>query len=284
MILVNSKFTAEVFKQTFTRLPHISPEVLYPSLNTKQFDIDGIRPSSLSSISQDKTVFLSINRYERKKNLGLAVYALAGLPPSLQSSCHLIIAGGYDSRVAENVEHRQELGQLVDNLKVNEIVTFLESPPDEEKCWLLQQADCLLYTPTGEHFGIVPVEAMYSRTPVIAVNSGGPTETVVHGQTGWLCDPTPQAFSQAMEEAVRGGRDLKKELGVAGRERVNRNFSFTAFAKRWDTAVCHLAVRWEEDRLRKQDQGYSLFVGLAVTFHFVLAMVILFWMVFGTMP
>lgn len=30
----------------------------------------------------------------------------------------------------------------------------------------------MLYTPANEHFGIVPVEAMCSGAPVIAVNSG----------------------------------------------------------------------------------------------------------------
>ena len=141
------------------------------------------------------------------------------------------------------------------------------------------QADCLIYTPTGEHFGIVPVEAMYSRTPVIAVNSGGPTETVVDGATGWLRDPTPAAFAAAMEEVVAGGADLTGRLGAAGRARVEKYFSFEAFAKRWDFAVSYLAVKGEERR-----QGYSFFTGLLVISHFVLAMGVLFWMVFGTIP
>lgn len=45
----------------------------------------------------------------------------------------------------------------------------------------------LLYTPDREHFGIVPLEAMYQQCPVIAVNSGGPKETILHGLTGYLC-------------------------------------------------------------------------------------------------
>ena len=48
----------------------------------------------------------------------------------------------------------------------------------------LRNCSSLIYTPAGEHFGIVPLESMYCNTPVIAVNSGGPTETVLHGQTG----------------------------------------------------------------------------------------------------
>lgn len=56
----------------------------------------------------------------------------------------------------------------------------------------------LLYTPDREHFGIVPIEAMYEGTPVIAVNSGGPKETVIHGKTGFLCSQTAKSFSEAM--------------------------------------------------------------------------------------
>lgn len=37
---------------------------------------------------------------------------------------------------------------------------------------------------SGEHFGIVPLEAMYSKTGVVAVNDGGPTETVEDEVTG----------------------------------------------------------------------------------------------------
>ena len=40
LVLVNSNFTAGIFKQTFTNLANkqIQPEVLYPSLDTSLFD------------------------------------------------------------------------------------------------------------------------------------------------------------------------------------------------------------------------------------------------------
>ena len=46
----------------------------------------------------------------------------------------------------------------------------------------------LLYTPDREHFGIVPCEAMAMGCPVLAVATGGPLETVVHGSTGFLLE------------------------------------------------------------------------------------------------
>ena len=95
-VLVNSNFTAQVFRATFPSLAAVPLTVLYPSLNFSAFDqppesLDGIIPP------QAKTVFLSINRYERKKNLPLAISAFALLLNQLgereRSSVHLVVAG-----------------------------------------------------------------------------------------------------------------------------------------------------------------------------------------------
>lgn len=65
-------------------------------------------------------ILLSINRYERKKNLELAIEALAELQKYLTEEeykkVYLIMAGGYDKRVEENVEYYLELIGLVDEL------------------------------------------------------------------------------------------------------------------------------------------------------------------------
>ena len=65
-------------------------------------------------------MLLSINRFERKKNIGLAIEAFAKLHQSNAVSAgtleqtQLVIAGGYDERVHENKEHYQELKKLAD--------------------------------------------------------------------------------------------------------------------------------------------------------------------------
>ena len=55
-----------------------NPEVLYPSLDFTAFDGE-IEPAGDLVPNNAKTLFLSINRYERKKNLGLAIEALGEL-------------------------------------------------------------------------------------------------------------------------------------------------------------------------------------------------------------
>lgn len=178
-------------------------------------------------------MFLSLNRYERKKNLGLALEALAvlrcSLTPAQKASVHLVVAGGYDDRVTENVQHYSELKELAEQLYLMDCVTFLRSPSDSLKVALLRGSTAVLYTPSREHFGIVPVEAMYCCCPVIAVNSGGPLESVADGETGFLCEPTADAFSKAMERLIKE-QQLCRDMGQAGRRRVQEKFSLQAFS------------------------------------------------------
>ena len=130
-VLVNSRFTAGVFGRAFPRLA-VAPEVLYPPLACR----DG------AEAPRDAALLLSINRFERKKNLGLAVEALALLPKRVR----LVLAGGYDPDLPENVEHARELEELAARLGVADRVTQRRSVSGDEKARLLARCACLLYT------------------------------------------------------------------------------------------------------------------------------------------
>lgn len=275
IVLVNSNFTREVFRKSFSRLGSLDPAVLYPSLPTRIFQEEGVRPPGLG-LEDDAVRFLSLNRYERKKNIGLAIKSLALLG---NDGGRLVIAGGYDPRVKENVEHYTELQELAAELGIQHRVTFLKSPTDSEKVWLLKHCSCLLYTPAGEHFGIVPLEAMYCGTPVLAVNSGGPLETVHHGETGWLVEPTPQAWAQVMEKVQTRGSWCLGDMGEKGRQRVREHFSFAAFSQHLADYVLIATSSSSQSTPFSLGQILSR---LALGFHFCLAMMLLFWMVFYT--
>ncbi|CAK8689685.1 unnamed protein product [Clavelina lepadiformis] len=237
LLLVNSHFTAKTFRTAFLSLKKMETHVLHPSLNTANFDRALQHPAKLLEPkippSSRRFMFLSINRFERKKNLALAIRALDNLRGEVThenwKSIHLVIAGGYDERVKENVDYYKELQKLVESMQLRDKVTFCRSIQSSQKMALLKSSTAVLYTPDNEHFGIVPVEAMYMQTPVIAVNTGGPRETVVHNETGFLCDGDAEHFSSAMLRLIQKPM-LSKEMGAKGRERVLKNFSFDNFA------------------------------------------------------
>lgn len=160
-------------------------------------------------------VFLSINRYERKKRIDFAIEALAALKQQIETISSnkqskpakkilLVIAGGYDERVPENIEVLRELQtqankhnllhacfhgsmhELGESFAQSLDIIFRTSISDQEKRALFRVSLGLLYTPDREHFGIAPLEAMSAYLPVIAVASGGPLETVKHDYSGFL--------------------------------------------------------------------------------------------------
>ncbi|XP_063602050.1 alpha-1,3/1,6-mannosyltransferase ALG2-like [Penaeus indicus] len=271
-ILVNSHFTAGVFKETFKSLK-VTPQVVYPSLDFEKFKpfeslsledvgLDRILPQ----LPSEPILFLSLNRFERKKNLPLALEALKvlleahlgdsgqdqkdqkgdilpslsdllPLDPDVSSRILLVVAGGYDHRVQENVQHLEELESHASRLGISDRVVFLRSPPEPQKAVLLRVARGLLYTPEAEHFGIVPLEAMALGTPVLAAAGGGPRETVVHGITGFLLPPGEAGgFARAMGALTKDSKEAK-DMGAKGRERVLREFSSQKFEEQLDKVV-----------------------------------------------
>ncbi|KAL3636932.1 hypothetical protein CASFOL_019231 [Castilleja foliolosa] len=214
LILVNSKFTALTFAKTFKRLDSrgVRPAVLYPAVNVDQFD----EPNAT------KLSFLSINRFERKKNIELAISAFALLYNSQQefvegekkNELSLIVAGGFDRRLRENVEYLEELKDLAE-----------------------REGD--------EHFGIVPLEAMAAHKPVIACNSGGPVESIKNGVTGYLCEPSARDFSTAMANFICDPQ-LSKIMGREAREHVVGSFSTKIFGQHLNAYVVDTARRKSE--------------------------------------
>lgn len=157
-------------------------QVLYPTVKDRSTEIvskdvvsSNTRGSGISYTGGYDVVFVSINRYERKKNIQLAIDALHHFSCSSSSgtskSIALIIAGGYDLSVAENEEYLTELKDHCTTLKLpythpkqtagtasnidsnsevescRKMVVFRTSVSGQEREALLTRADALLYTP-----------------------------------------------------------------------------------------------------------------------------------------
>lgn len=146
----------------------------------------------------------------------------------------LVIAGGYDVRLPENVEHYEELVELAKQLNVLDRVVFLRSVGNDERLLLLDNTKILLYTPENEHFGIVPVEAMHVGCIVIACNSGGPVESIQHGKTGFLLSPKEEEWGGQICKILNSSKENRDALVAAGKQRVQNMFTSAVFADHLD--------------------------------------------------
>ena len=223
--------------------------VLYPALDTSNMVQSNDKPKTINS-----SPIVSLNRFERKKNIGLLIQSYAYIQNKYPTITlpKLIIAGGYDTQNVENVEYRGELQNLTNELNVVD-VDFRLDISDEERAVLFQTALCVVYTPDKEHFGIVPLEAMYAGTPVLAVRSGGPKETVIDGKTGLLRDPTPESFGEALLSLIKDPK-MATTMGRNGRTHVEQTFGTDRFAREWKVLVEQTKERQEERAINRRDK------------------------------
>ncbi|KAG4032773.1 hypothetical protein MFRU_006g02370 [Monilinia fructicola] len=257
-IAVNSGFTKGVVEQVFPDLAKEKDlQIVHPcvDVNPKKTETK----DDIVSVWQDRNILLSINRFEKKKDIGLAIKAYAGLGKHGRKGVRLVLAGGYDNRVMENVVYHKELVKLASGLGLKTATTktivaalnvpddvdvlFLLSVPNTLKEMLLNSARLLIYTPSNEHFGIVPLEAMLAGVPVLAANTGGPLETVVEGKTGWLCPPDDvERWTAVMDKVLNKMTDDQvTKMGKAGVERVKNEFSDVKMAERIDGLIDGMA-------------------------------------------
>ncbi|KAH8696349.1 hypothetical protein BGW36DRAFT_297637 [Talaromyces proteolyticus] len=247
-VVANSNFTRGVVKHVFGethRLGDVS--IVYPCVDTKEGPVRISKPViEQGSLWGGKKIVLSINRFERKKGTDLAIRAYHGLSVEARKGTRLVIAGGYDNRVLENVQYHRELDDLalgfglqtatsktvISALSIPDSidVLFLLSVPSAFRDTLLHNSKLLLYTPVNEHFGIVPVEAMHAGLPVLASNTGGPLESIVEGETGWLRDTKHiNEWTAIMEKVLLEMTEQDFEnMARNGVERVESEFSLHA--------------------------------------------------------
>jgi alpha-1,3/alpha-1,6-mannosyltransferase len=288
-IVVNSKYTRSVYMKTFPWFRIRSLRVIYPCVDT----VDSKWANEPKSPWPDRKLLLSINRFEGKKDLSLAIEAYAGLSQEERSKARLVIAGGYDAMIHENVRTHKSLQELADSLQLSHAtfkpqdttltdmstddvdVLFLLSVPQELKGRLLRSASILIYTPTNEHFGIVPLEAMLAGVPVLATNTGGPLETIYDGRTGWLRSPNkPELWTEVMRKPlIPSSADGLKKMGQSGRDRVLAEFSQTKMTQLFDHEINRVVASDENRPVVVPGWLYALLWVLAIAIPgFVLTM------------
>jgi len=242
-VFVNSRFTAAALRGAFPRLRAV-PEVLHPGV-----DVDRHTDPAASSPGASSSI-VAVSRFSPDKNLLLALEAYAHLrqmmPAPAFAATRLVIAGAEDSRLRESRDTGDALQRRSEALGLGAQVVLRRSPTDAELRALLERARCVVYTPACEHFGLVPLEAMAAGRPVLAANDGGPLETVVEGETGFLRPARPDTFAEAMHRLFVAP-DLADRLGRAGRARVEREFSLSAFGARLEAQLQSIVQPLQQD-------------------------------------
>lgn len=208
----------------------------------------GARPSSLAMVpcGFDASEFAPMNRANARKALGLAehefiilqlgrlvprkgvdnvIRSLAHLDPKIPA--RLLVVGG-DAHEPDEVATPEiaRLRQVAREAGVADKVTFVGHRQRDELRPFYAAADVFVTTPWYEPFGITPLEAMASGTPVVASAVGGLQYSVVDGVTGFHVPPhDPAALGARLEQLYRSP-SLAQALGLGGLRRARAMFTW----------------------------------------------------------
>ena len=170
-------------------------------------------------------VILTVGRWqanERYKGMDTLIKALPRLLarwPELQ----LLAVGDGDDR--------PWLEDLAEKNGVNRHVHFLSGLSLAELAACYDACEMFALPSRGEGFGLVYLEAMAHSKPVIGGAHGGAPEVIEDGVTGYLVPHGDAAQLATSIETLLSDPAMAQKMGGRGRQRVEREFRFSVFAK-----------------------------------------------------
>jgi glycosyltransferase involved in cell wall biosynthesis len=181
---------------------------------------EGVDLESVDFVEQEKSetpMVIYVGRLVAHKRVEDLLAAFSIVLKTVPSAQLYIVGEGPRGRL---------LRELSSSLKIHEKVRFTGYVPEHEKLRLMKQAHTLVLPSVMEGFGLVLIEAMACRTPVIAANVGGPKEVVMPGQTGFLVEPFDvDALAEKLCILLTDAK-MRERMGEAGRHTVEKFYTW----------------------------------------------------------
>ena len=153
-------------------------------------------------------IALFLSRVHPVKGLLNLVNAWANLAPQ-----------GWKLRIVGPDEggHLREVMGAVGKYGVSESVEYLGEVDGKQKSVVYQSADLFVLPSFSENFGVVVAEALAHGLPVITTRAA-PWEGLVEHGCGWWIEPTVDALSETLREAMNMDPASRMAMGEKGRE------------------------------------------------------------------
>ncbi len=184
-------------------------------------------------INPDDKVVMYAGRFDQRKGIETLVRAVAKDEVKRHENLKLMIVGGSTPGEKDGLE-KERIADIVRELGIKDITTFVGRVQHEDLAAYYAAADICVVPSHYEPFGLVAIEAMASRTPVVASKVGGLKFSVADEVTGLLVPPQNEAaFAQAID-SILSNSQWRKQLGTNARERVEAKFSWDGVANQLD--------------------------------------------------
>lgn len=221
-VLVNGYFIgkefARIYKTSWIGCPSGAPFIKEESKILKNNNVFA-GEVKVGELRIKKPYLLYVGRHEVWKRIDLAIKAMVRIVKEYPD-VRLVIRGPFST-------HTKTLKKMANKLGFEDKVLFSEEKGSQDELRKLYfNAAAFVFPSKREDFGIVLIEAMGAGVPVVAWNSGGPTDIVVNGETGFLAKPfSLDDFAQKIVKILKD-KKLRQKMSLASWQRVKNNFSW----------------------------------------------------------
>ncbi|MEO6237593.1 MAG: glycosyltransferase family 4 protein, partial [Vicinamibacterales bacterium] len=214
--------------------------------------VDGRPVRRALGVAADVPVIACAARLFRGKGQDELIRALPAVCREFPDVRVLII--GSDDRQAMSTSFTAELKMMAADLGVAENVIFTGQRADMPA--MMAACDVFALPSLEEPFGLVFIEAMAMKKPVVALASGGAPELVEHEKSGLLSRPGDHAALAANLCMMLGDPALRVRFGEYGRRQVETRFTAQRMAT--DTARVYASVARPPTAVAVQVAGAAL--------------------------
>lgn len=183
----------------------------------------------------DPPMILTVGRLEsseKYKGVDSVIESLPAVVTQYGKINYTIVGSGSDI---------PRLKSLADSLGVGDCVRFAGRVTDEELRELYRRCTVFVMPSEKEGFGIVFLEAMAYAKPVIGGAHAGTLSVITDEETGLLVRRTDiEALSRQIIRVI-SNVEVQRKLGLAGRDRLLREFTFQSFESNLDN-IYNLAL------------------------------------------
>jgi glycosyltransferase involved in cell wall biosynthesis len=204
--------------------PEEKINVIYNGIDESKYDyhIDGREIRRRFGIKEDERVIFFVGRLERVKGIEYLVLSIPKVIEKFPNAKFLILGiGGMQAYIKT----------LIEQLKIKENVILVEEfVPESERIKFYAASDICIFPSLYEPFGIVALEGMAMKKPVIVGKTGGLQEIVIHGKNGLHVKPgNSDEIASAIIELLSDKEKMIK-FGEEGRKRVEQEFTWDKIA------------------------------------------------------
>lgn len=242
------------FLVDFEKFPHSKVVVVPNGVDTDRFDrtrYDRQKIRSELGIQKESPVFGIIAALRPEKNHLLFLRSAAIVSRKCPDARFLIVGDGPE---------RPMLETAVSDLKLGNRVIFTGSRSDVPE--LLDAMDVFGLTSRNEASPVSIMEALSMQVPVVAPDVGSISETVIHGETGFLFqNGDADKIAEFWLELV-SDRDKARRFGQAGRKQIQQNSSLEVMVKGYEDLIqevyCSKLATNEAEKKSAQAEAASL--------------------------